>query len=332
MKPKVSNTTLNILLAAMAAGIIFMEHFDRSPKFLIGACATTAAVGLLATWRHKNFTSRIIVAIIFFALGAFRFAEVDTLPPDDVSKFAGQAVQLTGVVRDEVQTKTLPNGMTQMRFVVDAETITFKSAEQKISGGLILTYYPKAGDTLPTARIGDKISAGGNLKLLTNYNNPGQIDSVTRMKAYGITARMSAGKQGISVAAVDGGLWTKFLRGVAAVREHYRESMTQVMSREDAAAVFAMLFGGYAGLNPELVEDFATTGIIHILSVSGSHMTMVAAFAAWLCLLLKLPRSVTFAIGTFFIGSYAILSALLPQVIRSATMSILVFFAKTLDA
>lgn len=332
LKPKVSNTTLNILLAAMAAGIIFMEHFNRSPKFLIGACAATAAVGLLATWRHKNLTTRIIAAIIFFALGALRFAAVDTLPPDDVSKFAGQAVQLTGIVRDEVQTKTLPNGMTQMRFVVDAQTVNLKGAEQKISGGLILTYYPKAGDTLPTARIGDKISAGGNLKLLTNYNNPGQIDGVTRMKADGITARMAAGKQGISVAAQDGGLWTKFLRGVAAVREHYRESMTQVMSREDAAAVFAMLFGGYAGLNPELVQDFATTGIVHILSVSGSHMTMVAAFAAWFCALLKLPRGVTFAVGTFFIGSYAILSALLPQVIRSATMGILVFFAKTLDA
>lgn len=332
MKPKVSNTTLNILLAALAAGIIFMENFNRSPKFLIGACAAAAAVGLLATWRRKNLTARIIVTIIFFALGALRFSAVDTLAPNDVSKFAGQAVQITGFVREEPQVKTMPNGLTQVRFVVDAEAVKVKGSAEKISGGLILTYYPKAGEGLPTVRIGDKISAGGNLKLLTNYNNPGQIDGVTRMKANGITARMSAGKQGISVEAVDGGLWTKFLRGTAAIREHYRESMQAVMSREDAAAIFAMLFGGYAGLNPELVEDFATTGIVHILSVSGSHMSLVAAFAAWLCLLLKFPRSLTFAVGVFLIGGYAILSGLLPQVLRSATMGVLIFFARTLDA
>lgn len=256
---------------------------------------------------------------------------VDNLPSNDVSKFAGQSVQITGVIREEPQIKILPNALTQVRFVVDAESIKIKGTEKEISGGLILTYYPKEGEEIPTARIGDKISAGGNLKLLTNYNNPGQIDGVTRMKATGITARMSAGKTGISIEEVDGGLWIKFLRLVAAIREHYRESMAEVMSREDAAAIFAMLFGGYAGLNPELVEDFATTGIVHILSVSGSHMSMMAAFAAWLCVILKLPRGLTFAVGFFVIGMYAILSGLLPQVLRSAWMGILVFGAKNLD-
>ena len=309
-----------------------MEHFHSSPKFLIGTCAATLAVCLLATWRRKNLTARIIFTIIFFAIGALRFSAVDNLPPDDVSKFAGQAVQLKGTVREEPQIKTLPNSITQLRFVVDANSITLKGAEQKISGGVILTYYPKDGEPLPTARIGDKISAGGNLKLLTNYNNPGQIDGVTRMKADEITARLSAGKQGISVAEVDGGYWIKFLRLVAAIREHYRESMAEVMSREDAAAVFAMLFGGYAGLNPELVEDFQTTGIVHILSVSGSHMSMVAAFASSICALLKFPKQLTFTVGVFLIGGYAILSGLLPQVLRSATMGTLIFFAKTLDA
>lgn len=277
-------------------------------------------------------TAWLICPIIFFALGGLRFSAVDNLPPNDISKFAGQQIFLTGVVREEPQIKTLPNDLTQVRFVVDVQSVKLKGAEQKISGGLILTCYPKTGEELPAARIGDKISAGGNLKLLTNYNNPGQIDNVTRMKANGITARMSAGKAGVSVEALSGGLWIKFLRTVAAIRQHYREAMAQVMSREDAAAIFAMLFGGYAGLNLELVEDFVTTGIVHILSVSGSHMSLLAMFTAWFCALLKFPRGLTFVLGLFIIGSYAILSGLLPQVLRSATMGVLVFFAKTLDA
>lgn len=332
MKIKISNAFLNILLVAMAAGVLFMENFHRSPKFLIGTCAALIIAGIILTWRKKNLTAWIICPIIFFAVGGLRFSAVDNLPPNDISKFAGQQIFLTGTVREEPQIKILPNDLTQVRFVVDAQSLKLKGAEEKISGGLILTYYPKTGEEIPTARIGDKISAGGNLKLITNYNNPGQIDGVTRMKANGITARMSAGKMGIAVEEIDGGLWTKFLRTVAAIRQHYRESMEKVMSREDAAAIFAMLFGGYAGLNPELVEDFQTTGIVHILSVSGSHMSLLAMATAWLCAVLKFPRGLTFVLGLFIIGTYAILSGLLPQVLRSASMGVLIFFAKTLDA
>ncbi|MBR1645491.1 MAG: ComEC/Rec2 family competence protein, partial [Selenomonadaceae bacterium] len=333
MKIKISNSMLNVLLGALASGILFMDTFNYTPKFLISICAALIAISLLVTWRRKNLTAWLVAPIIFFGLGAWRFSAVDAIPPDDISKFAGQSVQIVGIVREEPQIKTLPNGLTQVRFIVDADAVKIKGESQKISGGFILTAYPKAGEQIPTARIGDKISTGGNLKLLTNYNNPGQIDGVTRMKADGITARMSSSKIGVTVEAIDDcGLWTKFLRTVAEIRQHYRESMSQVMSHEDAAAIFAMLFGGYAGLNPELVEEFQTTGIVHILSVSGSHMSMLAAATVLLCAFLKIPNAARFAIGLFVIGSYAILSGLLPQVLRSAMMGILVFFAKTLDA
>ena len=333
MKPKVSNAMLNVLLGALASGILFMDNFPRSPKFLIATCAGLIVVALLATWRRKKLTAWLVAPIIFFAVGALRFSAVDNLPADDVSKFAGQSLQVTGVVREEPLTRTLPNGMTQVRFVVDAQTVKVKGELQKVSGGFVLTVYPRTVEEIPTARIGDNISASGNLKMITNYGNPGQIDGATRMKSNEITARMSANKLGVSVEAVDDcGLWTKFLRTVAQIRQHYRESMSQVMSAEDAAAVFAMLFGGYAGLNPELVEEFQTTGIVHILSVSGSHMTMLAAATALLCGFLRLNKKLTFAVGVFVIGTYAILSGLLPQVMRSATMGVLIFFAKTLDA
>lgn len=332
MRIKVTNAMLNVWLVSLIAGVLFMEHFQRSPKFLLGACAAAMAIGLLATLRRKNLTAWVIASIIFFALGGLRFFAVDNLPQDDISKFAGQQIFMAGTIREEPQKKILANGLTQMRFIVDVQTAKINGAEQKISGGLILTYYPKSDDEIPAARIGDKISADGNLKLISNYKNPGQIDSVTRLKADGITARMSATKQIVTIEAVDGGLWTKFLRLVAAIREHYRESMAQVMSREDAAAIFAMLFGGYAGLNPELVEDFATTGIVHILSVSGSHMTILSGAVAALCKICKFPRTITFATGFFVIGTYSFLSGLLPQVLRSATMGVLIFFAKTLGA
>ncbi|MBO4400495.1 MAG: DNA internalization-related competence protein ComEC/Rec2 [Selenomonadaceae bacterium] len=319
MKIKISNAYLNCLLAALAAGILFVENFSPTLKILAIAFALSTAVALAFPRR----TYQILGVVIFFALGAFRFYAVDNLPASDISRFEGQTLRVTGTIRDEPQVKTMANELVQQRFIVDVETAGKNSA----CGGLIVTAY---GEPKP-ARIGDKITAEGKIKFITGYKNPGQIDTATRMKSDRITARMSAGKTGVEIEPVEGTLWTKFLRFVAEVRAHYRASMAKVMSNEDAAAIFAMLFGGYAGLNEELVEDFATTGIIHILSVSGSHMSLLAAATAAFCLLLKFPRWATVALGFFVIGTYTLLSGMLPQVIRSACMGALVFLGTALQ-
>ena len=330
MKIKISNTTLNIILLALSAGIILTEHFNLPIKILLAGCCVLTAAEIIFTWRKNSESAlKIILPIIFFAFGVLRFSAVDNLPANDISKFAGQEVQISGKISEEPQKKILPNEKKYSRFVVEVEKIKIRGENFQASGKIILTSYREA-DFLEPARIGDKISASGNLKLLTSYKNPGQIDSVTRLKSDGITARMSADKAGINFEQVEGNFWIKFLRFVAEVREHYKKSMESAMSSNDVAAIFAMLFGGYTGINSELVEEFQTTGIIHILSVSGSHMAILAAFTAYFCLALKFPRSLTMILGIFIIATYSFLSGLLPQVIRSAVMGSLVFVGTAL--
>ena len=179
----------------------------------------------------------------------------------------------------------------------------------------------------PTARIDDRINAVGKLSLPTNYNNPGQIDSVNLLKTDGITARMSVSKSSLTVEPTDGAIATVFFRTMADIRRHYKDMLESAMPSEDSAAIFAMLFGGYGGLRAELIESFTTVGLIHILSVSGSHMSILAAAAGALASLLKLRRTTKFLIGCSIIIAYAILSGCVPPVIRSAATACLTFFA-----
>ena len=103
------------------------------------------------------------------------------------------------------------------------------------------------------------------------------------------------------------------------------------MPREDAAAIFAMLFGGYGGIRPELLEAFTVTGIVHILSVSGSHISLLAAATACLGAALRLPRLAVSGLVLFAIAVYSVLSGCVPPVIRSAIMGGLAFLALALD-
>ena len=99
------------------------------------------------------------------------------------------------------------------------------------------------------------------------------------------------------------------------------------MPKTDAAAIFAMLFGGYDGIRPELLESFTATGIVHILSVSGSHITLLAATAGLLGRMLCLPQRLTIIMAVVTIVAYGILAGGVPPVIRSAIMGILTLLA-----
>ena len=53
--------------------------------------------------------------------------------------------------------------------------------------------------------------------------------------------------------------------------------MYQTMPENDANMIFAMLFGGY-NIEKDILEAYSITGIIHILSVSGSHISLISLF------------------------------------------------------
>ena len=102
------------------------------------------------------------------------------------------------------------------------------------------------------------------------------------------------------------------------------------MPRTDAAAIFAMLFGGYEGIRPELLESFTTTGIVHILSVSGSHISLLAAVIAWLAAFFRLPKWIGAAAVISAVVVYVILAGGVPPAVRSGIMGGVAFLGLVL--
>ena len=325
-KGQQQETFLNSLLALVAAGIFIASNFIL-PTIFVWTVIIISIVAAVLLLRHENKFTFVPFCILFFMLGVLRYQAVDNLPENDISNFAGSTVNVTGTIREQPRARLNADGSYSVRYTVDVESIKTAQNEKSVSGGLAINARYNDKESIPTALIGYKISAYGNIRRPLNYNNPGQLDNVTMLKNEGITASLSAAKMGVEIEYIEGNLWTKFLRLMAAVREHYKESMKQVMSNEDASAIFAMLFGGYEGLKPELTESFRITGIVHILSVSGSHMSLLAATTAYLCNFFRLRRSIKLLIGLIVISSYSILSGFLFPVIRSAFMGFLVFFA-----
>ncbi|MBE6102623.1 MAG: DNA internalization-related competence protein ComEC/Rec2 [Selenomonas ruminantium] len=323
------------LLVALGAGIAFGLGGPELPFLPLLA----ALAGLLAwaAWGIHRASRQVWPAFLLaaFLLGLLRFQSSMLLLPDDISHFAGQELRVAGRLTETPQARERSDGSVSVRYCLRAEKVRQGQEEERSASGNLYVYarLPKE-EAAALPQLGDTLLVRGSLRLPHGFHNPGQIDTEMLLRSQGITATLIAAKGGLTAEALperEVPAWTGLLRRLAAVREHYLSSMQAVMPKEDAAAIFAMLFGGYQGLQPELLESFTATGIVHILSVSGSHISLLAAVMAWVSSLLHLPKIARVVLVISVIAVYSMLAGLVPPVIRSALMGGLAFLALALD-
>ena len=84
-----------------------------------------------------------------------------------------------------------------------------------------------------------------------------------------------------------------------------------------------LLGGDYDALPQEVVNDFATTGLIHILSVSGSHVALLYAFVFFIGRVLRVPKRRAAVGAVVIVCIYCAMVGFSPPVIRSAFMGII---------
>ncbi|MBR1885646.1 MAG: DNA internalization-related competence protein ComEC/Rec2 [Schwartzia sp.] len=321
---KIGQQQLSFLCALLFSSVIGISAAERFPDgvppiafaglLMSGALLLLWAVRL-AFWESGRLWGA--ATLLFFVLGLARALTAIPIPSDDISRWDGNTAYVSGVLRESPQVTTTPEGV-RVRYLVEARRADTETA----TGGIYIYATAKSEEEI-TARIGDKISAQGRVLKIRGYKNPGMIDTERLLRARGVTARLHAGKSGVLVTPGAGG----FLRRVGEMRAHYRARMREAMPEADAAAVFAMVFGGYDGLRPELVEAFTATGIVHILSVSGSHITLLAGLVAWLASVFSIRRGFAAILVAFSVFGYAALSGFVAPAVRAAIMGGLSFFA-----
>mgnify|MGYP000961530269 FL=1 len=258
---------------------------------------------------------------LFFVAGMFRFAGAYELPAQDISRAAGEETVVSGIITEMPRVTERTDGSRQIRYTAAVYALGQGNAERTANGQLLL-YEREEEDTSPhVGRIGDRITAEGKIRRPHGYQNPGQIDTALLLRTQGITASLSARRGSVSIESRDDiSPWEQWMRRAAEIRTHYLEHMRAVMPHTDAAAIFAMLFGGYEGIDPALLEAYTTTGIVHILSVSGSHISLIAAVIAWIAVILRLPRWFGAAVVISAIFFYVLLAGMVPPAVRSGMM------------
>ena len=168
---------------------------------------------------------------------------------------------------------------------------------------------------LPVA--GALVKARGRFLPLPEPRNPGEFDEGQYRRRQGIAAVFEAGSgQG----EVTTGSWAAL---GARVRQGFRAAVTAGLEEESAAAmtIRAVVIGEYPQDGDELVAAFRNSGTLHIFSVSGMHVAMVASIG-WLALRRAgVPRRGAVVVLLGLVFGYTWITGNSPPAVRSAWMA-----------
>ncbi len=294
---------------------------------LTGILALTIQAGR-RRWRGNAAGSLLpgVVLLLFCLAGMARMANVNRTVTGSVREYAGRNVTVHGTIREMPQLVGGNPGEWKIRVDVDTDGVmTGRNGNRlrPLQGGLRLTVTQK--ERMFPGKAGDSITAAGVIRLFHSYHNPGQIDFETTLAIRGLDARMSVAPGNLRVVGKEASetLATRLARWRLQVRTELRKAMPDA----DAALIQGMLFGGYDGIERQTVRDFAATGIVHILSVSGAHVALVAGAVFWLTRRLFIGEIGSAAIaGTAIIG-YGLISGFSAPVVRSVIMGLIAMTA-----
>lgn len=207
-----------------------------------------------------------------------------------------------------------------IRYLMRLETIGYADGAEKALDGAAYLY---EGNTHTIHSLGERIQIHGTMSPLRNYQNPGKIDLEGRYRSRRLLGRIYP-VEGEEIHFLgDSGSYS-LERLAEGIKHRLERSFAPYMDEQRLHILMTLLFGGnYNEIPAAVMNSFSATGIVHILSVSGSHVALLFSFLYFLGKWLGLPQKVTILGTAGMVLFYALLAGLVPPVIRAAVMGLL---------
>jgi competence protein ComEC len=168
-------------------------------------------------------------------------------------------------------------------------------------------------------QLGQIIRTQGRWEPVAPPRNAGEFNRAAHMRRMGVMAECAAR------------LWEpvgiphRFWRWTSAARTSFIGSITRGLdpAGDEAKVILAMVMGQQPAYDDDVVEPFRQTGTLHLFSVSGQHVNLVALLLWCFLRLCRVPRRAAIAVLIPAVFGYAWLTGASPPAIRAAWMAAL---------
>ena len=173
------------------------------------------------------------------------------------------------------------------------------------------------GEAAQSITLADQIVLTGNLYEPDSSGNGG-FDFRQYLWAEGVGQYMSLPAEQIAVTPCDGGIAER----VAEVRADLQRRADQLFPN-NAPILKALMLGDRTGISDADETAFSESGIMHLLAVSGLHVSILASMLTLLGVTLCIPKLVMVSGVTVLLVLYAMLCGGSPSIVRAVVMYIL---------
>ena len=280
---------LNILLFAF--GVWLLQQQAQLPPLVWAAVLPMLA---LPAWLARGTVRRLLVGALCVAAGfawAALLAQVrlaDQLP----AEWEGRDIQLVGVIG------SLPQPYERsVRFEFDVERVLTQGAQ--VPGRIVLTWWggtarDGSSGLLREVHPGERWQLTVRLRRPHGGANPHGFDYEAWLLERGIRAsgyvRPKSGSRRVDGMVHHPAYWIERARGGLRTR-----ILDTLRDKPYAGVIVALAVGDQRAIPPDQWQTFTRTGINHLMSISGLHVTMVSglAFALFYGLWRRSARLVT---------------------------------------
>ncbi|MBR1931664.1 MAG: DNA internalization-related competence protein ComEC/Rec2 [Lachnospiraceae bacterium] len=175
----------------------------------------------------------------------------------------------------------------------------------------------------------DRIRLGCTVFLEGTYydypiaTNPGEFDA----RAYYRTLGISGTLREVNILAVGEDAST-LLESLYALRVHWRQRLYQVFPEREASIMSTMLLGEKEGLDPDVKALYRRNGMLHILSISGLHISIIGMGLFRLLRKLGLPPWAAAVTGSVILVLYGLLTGMSVSACRAIGMYVIRMLAE----
>ncbi len=259
-------------------------------------CAAAAAGGLFVFLRQKTQAVRAaLFVLVFLTVGFFWRAGYDALRVAPALPYDGQTLPVSATVT------TYPE-RTAYGVAVRADVVL----PQGVTARAILYL----DETLASLRPGDVMACTAVLQAPL----PGSPDdALSTYRRYGVTLRAVA-RGAVTVSSPEHiSLGARF----AILSHGFKEGFGELFAPEQAGFLAALLTGDTAGVPPGFAAALSDTGLAHVVSVSGLHVSFLAGIVFTLC---RKRRKLAFFVSVPILFLFIAMIGFPPSAVRAGVM------------
>ncbi|SCP97118.1 DNA internalization-related competence protein ComEC/Rec2 [Anaerobium acetethylicum] len=290
---------------------IFLAGF---PLRMGVAAILVSATAFMVPEIRKRLDSPFLLILPIMAIGGMAYTWQDAGWPDAIGAEAwaspgdgnmsavggagecieeNRAVAVTG----KVYKREIKNG----KNLVYIKNTSIAAGSKGYRAGQIILYF----DTDEHFLIGNTIKAEGTVKNWDSAGNEGQFDAASYYRAMKIDYKVD-----VSRAEVVDETYSSYRETLQKVRERLERSFEMTLGEQDASIMKTMILGDKSELDRSIEELYQKSGIVHILSISGQHISLIGMVLYNLLRRLGLSFKKAGCLCIFCVISYGIMTGL----------------------